>query len=176
MERLEGQSLDQLIAGCPLAVDLALELGIQIADAAHARGIIHRDIKPANIFVQPRHRAKVLDFGLAKLAAARVGMSETIAARAVELLTSPGTTLGTVAYMSPEQARGDELDARSDLFSFSAVLFEMCTGQRPFGGKTSAVIFQKILDKAPEPPAALNPALPPRLEELILKALEKDRD
>ena len=179
MERLEGQSLDQLIGGRPLSTDLALEIGIQVADAldaAHARGIIHRDIKPGNIFVQARHRAKVLDFGLAKLAAARVGMTETVAAGAVELLTSPGTTLGTVAYMSPEQARGEDLDARSDLFSFGAVLFEMCTGQRPFGGKTSAVIFQKILDKTPEPPRALNPALKPRLEEIILKALEKDRD
>jgi Tol biopolymer transport system component len=179
MERLEGQSLDQLISGRPLPTDVALEIGLQVADAldaAHTRGIIHRDIKPANIFVQARHRAKVLDFGLAKLAAARVGMSETVAAGAAELLTSPGTTLGTVAYMSPEQARGDELDARSDLFSFGAVLFEMCTGQRPFGGKTSAVIFQRILDKAPESPRAINPPLPARFEEIILKALEKDRD
>jgi Tol biopolymer transport system component/tRNA A-37 threonylcarbamoyl transferase component Bud32 len=179
MERLEGESLDRVIAHRPLPVDLALELGIQVADAldaAHARGIIHRDIKPANIFVQPRRRAKVLDFGLAKLAAARVGMSETVAAGAVDLLTSPGTTLGTVAYMSPEQARGEDLDARTDLFSFGAVLYEMCTGRVPFGGKTSAVIFQKILDKTPEPPRAITPSLPLRLEEIILKALEKDRD
>jgi serine/threonine protein kinase len=179
MERLEGQSLDRLIAGHPLPVDLALELGIQVADAldaAHTRGIIHRDVKPANIFVQTRNRAKVLDFGLAKLATARVGMSETRTVEPADLLTSPGTTLGTVAYMSPEQARGDDLDARTDLFSFGAVLYEMCTGRAPFGGKTSAVIFQKILDKNPDPLRALNPALPPRLEEIVLKALEKDRD
>jgi Tol biopolymer transport system component len=179
MERLDGQSLDPVIGGRPLPVDLALELGIQVADAldaAHARGMIHRDIKPANIFVQSRHRAKVLDFGLAKVAAARAGMTETMAADRVDLLTSPGTTLGTIAYMSPEQARGEDLDPRTDLFSFGATLYEMCTGTAPFGGRTSAVIFQKILDKAPEAPRELNPTLPPRLEEIVLKALEKDRD
>ncbi len=179
MERLEGQSLDRSIAGRPLPVDVTLELGIQVADAldaAHSRGIVHRDIKPGNIFVQPRNRAKVLDFGLAKLAAARVGMVETMTADVANPLTSPGTTLGTVAYMSPEQARGDDLDARTDLFSFGAVLYEMCTGRAPFGGNTSAVIFQKILDKDPEPPRVFNPTLPPKLEEIVLKALEKDRD
>ena len=179
MERLEGQSLDQLIAGRPLPVDVVLEIGSQVADAldaAHARGIIHRDIKPANIFVQARHRAKVLDFGLAKAAPARVGMTETVAAGDADLVTSPGTTLGTVAYMSPEQTRGDDLDARSDLFSFGGVLYEMSTGRMPFSGKTSAVIFHKILDKPPEPPRLLNPSLPSRLEEIVLKSLEKDRD
>jgi eukaryotic-like serine/threonine-protein kinase len=179
MERLDGQSLDRLLAGHPLSLDVTLEIGIQVADAldaAHTRGIVHRDIKPANIFVQPRNRAKVLDFGLAKLAAARVGMSQTKTVEPAELLTSPGTTLGTVAYMSPEQSRGEELDARTDLFSVGAVLYEMCTGRPPFGGKTSAVIFQKILDRQPEPPRALNPAVPPRLEEIVLKALEKDRE
>jgi len=179
MERLEGQSLDRVLGGSPLPVEQALELGVQVADAldaAHTRGIIHRDIKPANIFVQARNRAKVLDFGLAKLAAARVGISETMTVEPADVLTNPGTTLGTVAYMSPEQARGEELDARTDLFSFGAVLYEMCTGRPPFGGKTSAIIFHKILDRDPELPRALNSALSPRLEEIVLKALEKDRD
>lgn len=179
MERLEGQSLDRLLGGRPLPVDVTLEIGIQVADAldaAHTRGIIHRDIKPANIFVQPRHRAKVLDFGLAKLGAARVGAGETRTVKPAEILTSPGSTLGTIAYMSPEQARGEELDARTDLFSFGAVLYEMCTGGAPFYGKTAAVIFQKILDQQAEPPRALNPEVPPKLEEIVLKALEKDRD
>jgi eukaryotic-like serine/threonine-protein kinase len=179
MERLEGQPLDRLIGGQPLAADVALEIGVQVADAldaAHSRGIIHRDIKPANIFVQPRHRVKVLDFGLAKTAAAKVGMTETMEAERAAVLTSPGTTLGTVAYMSPEQARGEELDARTDLFSFGAVLYEMCAGHAPFGGRTSAIIFQKILDKDPESLSTANPSLPPRLEEIVAKALEKDRD
>jgi serine/threonine protein kinase/Tol biopolymer transport system component len=179
MERLEGESLDRLIARQRLPADVALEIGVQVADAldaAHTRGIIHRDIKPGNVFVQARHRVKVLDFGLAKVAASHVETTQTAAAPAAAHLTSPGTTLGTVAYMSPEQARGDDLDARSDLFSFGAVLYEMCTGRAPFDGKTSAVIFQKILDRAPEPPHAINPSLPTRLAEVILKALEKDRD
>jgi Tol biopolymer transport system component len=179
MERLEGESLDRLISRGRLPADVTLEIGVQVADAldaAHARGIIHRDIKPGNVFMQARHRAKVLDFGLAKVAAARLGMTETAVAPVADHLTSPGTTLGTVAYMSPEQARGEDLDARSDLFSFGAVLYEMCTGRAPFDGKTSAIIFQKILDRTPEPPRAINPSVPPRLEEVILKALEKDRD
>jgi serine/threonine protein kinase/Tol biopolymer transport system component len=179
MERLEGDSLDHHIAGRPLPLDLTLELGIQVADAldsAHSRGIVHRDIKPANIFVLARKQAKVLDFGLAKLASARIGMGETMTAAPGEALTSPGTAVGTVAYMSPEQARGEELDGRTDLFSFGAVLYEMCTGRPPFEGKTSAVIFQKILDKVPDPPRTLNPGIPPKLDEIVLKALEKDRD
>jgi len=179
MERLDGQPLDRLIGGRALPTDAALEIAIHVADAldaAHTRGIVHRDIKPGNIFVQSQNRAKVLDFGLAKLAAARIGVSETMTAEPAERLTNPGVTLGTVAYMSPEQARGEVLDARTDLFSFGAVLYEMCTGRAPFGGKTSAVIFQKILDRDPESPRALNAALPPRLEEIVLKALEKDRD
>ena len=178
MERLDGQTLDRVISGRPLPLDVMLDLAIQIADAldaAHGRGVVHRDIKPSNIFVQPRHRVKILDFGLAKAAASRAAAVDTTTVDAA-VLTSPGVALGTVAYMSPEQARGDDLDARTDLFSFGAVLYEMCTGRPPFAGKTSAVIFQQILDRAPDAPRELNPALPPRLNEIILKALEKDRE
>jgi Tol biopolymer transport system component/predicted Ser/Thr protein kinase len=179
MEFLEGETLKHRIEGKPLKLDQILDLGIQIADAldaAHSKGIVHRDIKPANIFVSPRGQAKVLDFGLAKLVAeprhAAVGVS---AAPTVGThLTSPGSAVGTVAYMSPEQARGEELDARSDLFSFGVVLYEMATGKQAFSGTTSAVIFHAILEKTPASVRALNPNLPPKLEEIVGKLLDKD--
>jgi serine/threonine protein kinase/Flp pilus assembly protein TadD len=184
MELMEGKTLKHLIDGKPLLVDRILELSMQIADAldaAHTRGITHRDIKPANIFITKSGQAKVLDFGLAKLTAAAAGV-ETVGAsgRGTTVLnmnlTSPGTAMGTIAYMSPEQARGEELDARADLFSFGVVLYEMATGKHAFEGHTSAVIFDGILHGTPEPPARINSDIPAALENIISKALEKDRD
>jgi len=179
MELLDGQSLDRLYVGQAMPIPRLIELGVQLSDAvdaAHRKGILHRDLKPANIFVTGSGQAKILDFGLARFQEAGSTDSTDAGVTARDMLTSPGTTLGTIAYMSPEQARGEELDARSDVFSLGVVMYEMATGKHPFGGTTSAVVFDKLLNYVPAAAISLNHELPPEFENLLNKALEKDRE
>ncbi len=182
MELLDGQNLEQKLSSGQMSTGSLLDIAIQLADAldaAHARGIIHRDIKPANIFLSPRGQVKVLDFGLAKLSRPEMEMDTigaTMDSPRPTNLTSPGATVGTISYMSPEQARGEELDARSDLFSLGTVIYQMTTGKMPFSGATSAVVFHAILELDPVPPSQLNATIPLKLQEIIEKLLEKDRD
>ena len=179
---MEGQTLRQTIAGKPLKFEELLDLGVQIADAlgiAHSRGIVHRDIKPANIFVTRQGQAKILDFGLAKLTPIGVGAAIASATTAVTMadpLTSPGMVVGTIAYMSPEQVRAEDVDQRSDLFSFGSVLYEMATGRRPFGNDAAGVVFEAILNRTPASARSFQPELPPKFEEILHKSLEKDRN
>jgi eukaryotic-like serine/threonine-protein kinase len=179
MEMMKGRTLKHTIGATPMEIDQVLELGSQIADAldaAHAEHIIHRDIKPANIFVTERRQAKLLDFGLAKQSESESADTEMPTASAYQHLTKSGPTMGTVAYMSPEQARGKELDARTDLFSFGVVLYEMVTGQLPFVGQTTGETLEAIFTAQPTAPVRLNPKVPAKLEEIIAKAMEKDRN
>src|SRR6187399_3103809 len=179
MELLDGESLADRIRRGPLDLDSVLTLGVQIVDAlesAHSRGIVHRDLKPANIFVTSRSQAKILDFGLAKFDGQRPDPSSNIATAIKDNLSTAGSTMGTVAYMSPEQARGEVTDARTDIFSIGTVLYEMATGSMPFNGDTSAVVFDAILNRQPPPLSQVNPSLPAELGRIIEQALEKDRD
>src|SRR5687767_13708702 len=179
MELVDGQPLSNLIAAGPLPLSTLLPLAIQIADAleaAHSHGIVHRDVKPANIFITRRQQAKILDFGLVKVTGGSSESSDALALDAETLTTTPGMTVGTIAYMSPEQARGETLDPRTDLFSFGLVLYEMATGRQSFPGHTTAVVFDGILNRDPKPPSTLNAMIPPDLDRIIAKSLEKDRE